>query len=288
VGTLEETHWINVFNLPEAIPPRYAPTSVAAMSQTQNRCRELAGRSGREIMVCLNHPNWRWNATAEDIAASPLEFMEIHTALNSCRNSGDDLRASVERMWDIVLTLRLGRMNAPPILGLVTDDAHAYTHHHHLLGNWALPGRAWVVVRSERLTPPAILDALGRGEFYGSTGITLEALDVDARGICLSIQVAAGVQYTTRFIGARRGCDLGSEAVRDGEGTELRTTRRYSRDIGAIFAEQSGPQAAYEFSGDELYVRAVVTCDASHSNPSYQGQFQQAWTQPVLPSKISP
>jgi hypothetical protein len=283
-GTLEETHWINTFNLPEAIPPQYAPTSVTAMDQTLRRCRELAARSGRPLLVSLNHPNWRWNATAEDIAAGPLEFMEIHTALNSCRNTGDCLHACAERIWDIVLTLRLGRMNRPPVFGLVTDDAHAYTPDHHLLNNWALPGRAWMVVRSASLTPAAILASIQRGDFYGSTGVTLSDLDVDGRAIRLSIEPQEGSTYITRFIGTRRGCDTASEPVCDADATVMRTTRRYSEEVGLVLATQSGIHAAYHFAGDELYVRAVVTSDTPHSNPSHEGQLQQAWVQPAIPS----
>ncbi len=282
-GTLEETHWINAFNLPHAVPPQYAPTSVDAMGTTLERCQELARRNGRETLVSLNHPNWRWNARAEDIAACrPLECMEIHTALNSCRNAGDELRASTERIWDIVLTLRLGEMGAPRVLGLVTDDAHAYTADHHLMGNKAMPGRAWIMVRSPRLSPASILRAIRCGDFYGSSGVSLEALSIDARGIRFQIHAADGVRYGTRFVGTRRGYDRSRSPVRDADGSPLRTTARFSADVGATLHETDSLAPGYEFAGDELYVRAVVTSDAVHPNPSHDGQYQQAWTQPVI------
>ena len=46
-------------------------------------------------------------------------------------------------------------------------------------------------------------------------------------------------------------------------------------------SEQTGTAAKYQLSGDELYVRAVVTSDRDHPNPSFRNQKEQAWTQPV-------
>ena len=58
-------------------------------------------------------------------------------------------------------------------------------------------------------------------------------------------------------------------------------TRIYSPDVGRTLAIVTGEKAVYELTGDELYVRAVVTSSVDHVNPSYDGQKKQAWTQPV-------
>jgi hypothetical protein len=42
-----------------------------------------------------------------------------------------------------------------------------------------------------------------------------------------------------------------------------------------------GLSANYELTGQELYVRAVVTSSAPPRDPSFAGQRRQAWTQPV-------
>ena len=39
---------------------------------------------------------------------------------------GDETHAGVERMWDIINTLRIGEMGAAPVYGLATDDSHNY------------------------------------------------------------------------------------------------------------------------------------------------------------------
>ena len=58
-------------------------------------------------------------------------------------------------------------------------------------------------------------------------------------------------------------------------------TRIYSEDVGAVLATVSGIQPTYQFKGDELYVRAVVTSTKPHVDPTLPKQTEQAWTQPV-------
>jgi hypothetical protein len=42
-----------------------------------------------------------------------------------------------------------------------------------------------------------------------------------------------------------------------------------------------GAKPRYTLSGDELYVRAVVTSRKPHPRPTFKGQTEQAWTQPI-------
>jgi hypothetical protein len=48
-----------------------------------------------------------------------------------------------------------------------------------------------------------------------------------------------------------------------------------------VLATVKGATPAYQLTGDELYVRAIVTSTKPHDDPSFKGQLQQAWTQPV-------
>jgi hypothetical protein len=43
----------------------------------------------------------------------------------------------------------------------------------------------------------------------------------------------------------------------------------------------AGLAPRYELTGDELYVRAVVTSSKPPHDPSFKDQREQAWTQPV-------
>jgi len=67
----------------------------------------------------------------------------------------------------------------------------------------------------------------------------------------------------------------------DVQGQPIRSSRKYSADIGHVLATVSGPSPSHQLTGEELYVRAVVTSSKPHHDPSFEGQHQQAWTQPV-------
>ncbi len=280
VDDWSQTHWINVFNTPEAVAPQHDPdSSPRAMGRTLDAARSLGASSRSEVLVFLNHPNFGWNATAEDIVAvEGLRHMEIYTALNMCATHGDELHCPVERIWDVALTLRLAA-GGDVIYGLATDDCHAYARHFEL-GDTALPGRAWICVRSEQLSPEHVLGAANRGDYYCSSGVVLEEVEMRDDGISLAIRPKQGVRYTTRFIGTPRGVDVSSEPVLDPAGEQVRTTRVYSEQIGQVLSETDDLSPSYTFEGHELYVRAVVTSDVAHLNPTAEGDFEKAWSQP--------
>ncbi len=49
-----------------------------------------------------------------------------------------------------------------------------------------------------------------------------------------------------------------------------------------MLKEVAGLKADYNFKGDELYVRAVITSSKKKENPYRKGEFETAWTQPVV------
>ncbi|MDA0338164.1 MAG: hypothetical protein O2782_23590 [bacterium] len=288
VDDWSQTHWINVFNTKEAVAPQHDPhSSAGAMQATLAAAQQMGAASGSEVLVFLNHPNFGWNATAEDIAAvTGLRHIEIYTALNMCSTFGDDLHGPVERLWDVALTLRLTRGDAV-IFGLATDDCHAYTHHFEF-GDTALPGRAWICVRADELATEPILGAINRGDYYCSSGVILDEVEITSDAIALRIQPQEGVGYVTRFIGTPRGVDLSSTPVCDASGREVRTTGAYSDQIGQVLHETTELNPTYNCTGNELYVRAVVTSTRPHPNPTGPGDFEKAWTQPAQPCDPHP
>ena len=54
---------------------------------------------------------------------------------------------------------------------------------------------------------------------------------------------------------------------------------------GRQLREADADPAVYEFSGDELYVRATVVSDRDHPNPYAEGDKEMAWVQPVQPGE---
>ena len=109
------------------------------------------------------------------------------------------------------------------------------------------------------------------GRFYASTGVTLTKVHRDEEGgeLRFEIEPAEGVRYTTRIIGTRRG----------NEGDPAK--------VGEVLATIEGHSVRYSLQEDEWYIRATVTSDRPHPRASYEGQLEQAWTQPVWATPAS-
>jgi hypothetical protein len=221
--------------------------------------------------------------TAEDLAAVVSErFFEVYNGHPGVNQPGDKDHVAIEALWDIANTIRMGQLEAPPLLGVATDDSHDY----HGQGGSRV-GRGWIMVRARYLTPEHLIRAIKAGDFYASSGVSLGDVQFDeASGLLkLDIEAEEGVTYATQFIGTPRDYDQTSKPRADAEGKPLPVTREYSSDVGMVFATVEGPHPQYQLTGDELYVRAVVTSSKPPVDPSYKGQMQQAWTQPVTKKK---
>jgi hypothetical protein len=233
------------------------------------------------MMVHLNHPNFGFAITAEDLAEVISEhFFEIYNGHPGVNQQGDSSHASVEKIWDIANTIRVARLDAPPLFGIATDDSHEY---HGASGSH--PGRGWIMVQSRYLTPEHLLRAIKAGNFYASSGVSLKGFSFDSATGEYRIEIAGkpGVQYTTDFVGTLADSSLESEPATDKEGKPIRATRKYSGEIGKTLATVGGETPSYRLTGKELYVRAIVTSSQPPADPSFKGQKQQAWVQPVVP-----
>jgi hypothetical protein len=270
---------LNATNLQELIAPLGGRTVVEAIENNLRAAEEQAKRTGREIFVHLNHPNWGYAITAEEMATVLREqFFEVYNGHPGINHLGDEHHPGTERLWDIANTIRLGQLAAPPLYGLATDDSH---NHHGEKGS--RPGRGWIMVRAANLEAETLIQAIKAGDFYASSGVTLRDVRYDPETTLLQIDIEPdpGAQYTTQFIGTKLGYDPASAPRVDAEGKPIRSTRKYSADIGQVLATVPGASPSYHLTGNELYVRAVVTSTKPHHDPSFKGQHQQAWTQPV-------
>lgn len=221
---------INGLGLREVVMPNRLSGAVATLQKNIDDVRAKGG------VPQLNHPNFGWALTAADIRQlKNINLMEVYNGHPLVNNLGGGGSPSVEVIWDELLT---GGMM---IYGIADDDSHTFTRPGDRTA--ALPGQAWVYVRAAELTPDAILAALDRGDFYGSTGVELEELLIDRTGISIKIKPARASRYRVEFIG--KG--------------------------GRVVAETIENPAIYKFKGDEGYVRAKI----------YESNGKLAWTQPV-------
>ena len=270
---------INAIHLKELIRPQGGATVVEAIRNNLLAIQEQSKRVGRPMIAQLNHPNFYYAVTAEDLSAvAEAEFFEVYNGHPSVNNEGDQIHADTERLWDIANTLRIAQMNTPPLYAVAVDDSH----HFRGSGNSG-PGRGWVMVRSTRLTPEAILTAMRDGDFYASNGIELEklAFDPQSRRLEIAVKPKPGATYTIEFIGTRKGFDPTTRPVEAPNVDPDRVTRIYSDEVGEVLKTVEGPSAVYEFDGDELYVRAVVRSNLPAERAAHDGVFQTAWIQPV-------
>lgn len=271
---------MNATNVQDVIPPHGGDSVYDVIQNNTNAVLAQRERTGQPIFVHVNHPNFGWGVTAEDLARVRGEnFFEVYNGHPTVYNTGDGVHASTERIWDIILTRRLTELDLPLMYGIATDDGHSY---HKIPSRASEPGRGWVMVLAAELTPAALIENLEKGRFYASSGVVLSRVVSDDKGLTLEIAGEKGAEYTIEFIGTNVGFDPQSSPVLDKDGKELEVTRRYSDDIGRVLAKSTGTSASYQFQGDELYVRARITSSKLHPNPSQPGDFQQAWVQPAL------
>lgn len=272
---------VNAINLRDPVRPVDGGSVLETITINLRQVAEQRKKTGRLMIAFLNHPNFRWAVRAEDMLGVPeLRFFEVYNGHPAVRNYGDALHASCERVWDITLALRLGKLGLPVVYGLATDDAHGY--HEFGVGR-VNPGRGWVMVRAAHLTAESVVRALEAGDFYASTGVVLDAVVREGDTLRLVVRGEPGVTYRTEFIATMKDAPLDATAMRDAQGQERPVTGVYSPEIGKVVAVSEGLKPTYKLTGRELYVRAKVVSSKPHPNPFAAGDVEVAWTQPVVP-----
>lgn len=270
---------VNAFNLATAILPGGGATPRDRIAGNLAAVEQQRTETGRTIVAIVNHPNFVWALTAEDLAAIPyVRLFEVFNGHTMVNNAGDSLHASTERIWDVALSLRHAA-GLSPLFGVATDDAHDFREYGDTISR---PGRGWVMVRAPELTADAIADALSAGDFYASTGVTIRREDHDERRVRIEIESQPGAVYRTQFIGTRMATPLAARPVTDAAGDTIRTTRIHDDGIGVVLAEVEGTSAEYVFRGDERYVRAKVISSLPQIDPTTGKRMgrQTAWLQP--------
>ncbi len=185
-------------------------------------------------IASIAHPNYRWAFDHREISqVTGATCFEVFTTDSNVDGAPGKYRT--EEIWDGVLT------SGRPIWGVAVDDTH---HYHDFTPAHFNPGRGWIMVRAAELTQEAVVGAMEEGDFYASTGVMLDELEVSDDAVSLKVHQFEDWLYTVTFVGQG----------------------------GTVFAQTTGTEAEYRFRGDEGYIRATVTC----SNPV------KAWTQPVF------
>ena len=156
----------------------------------------------------LNHPQDPIVNANDFLATEGLNHLEVFNG-----NRPEDTPAT-EILWDSVLSSPSGR----PVFAVASDDNHY---------KQVNVGRGWIMVKSPKLTKEDIVENIRNGNFYASTGITLN--DYQATKSSITIDSENGNSIT--FIGKN----------------------------GSVLNKVNGKKATYTIQGNELYVRAKIT-----------------------------
>jgi hypothetical protein len=231
----------------------WPPASGSSRFEIYHRALEAARRMGG--IAQLNHPNFHYAADAPLItllARSGLTLLEIaNRSWDSNDVPADKGAPSTEAIWDAVWTA------GATVYGTATDDAHHYDDARAAgaRGDGVFPGDlGFVMVRAEK-DPAAIRAAIARGDFYASTGVLLDRVEIHADRLEVHVAARSAGAHTFTFVGAG----------------------------GRVLARAKGREASFALERARGgYVRAVVE-DAGG---------RRAWTQPVrvpaAPSSAAP
>jgi hypothetical protein len=245
---------LNGFNMPIVVKPTGGATVAECLAANVQAINKALQPVGFPEWVVVNHPNFGWGLTADDIAKCGTRFFEVYNGHPSVRNYGDKDHPGTETIWDEVNKWRIDH-GEKLLYGTATDDTHQYEKYG--VGN-ANPGRGWTQVKTNELTPAALYKAMCNGDFYASTGVELIDFQSDKKGISIKVKPEKGIKYTIEFIGWLAG-----------------------KDKPEILKMVNGTKGSYRTTGKELFVRAIVISGKAKENPFAEGDKEMCWLQPV-------
>lgn len=158
----------------------------AVQEPAVDRQRVLDFITARGGLAVFNHPNWQWhfNHFPQELmqSLSGATGIEIYNAVID-RLEGTALATD---RWDRLLS------QDKWVWGFANDDSH-YP---------ADDGRAWNMVQWDADMPPTaggILDALRKGRFYASTGVSIDTIQIDGPTLHVAATDAQSIRFVTRW-----------------------------------------------------------------------------------------
>lgn len=222
---------INGLNVEKLITEQKGESVVDVLQKAVDAIRAAKG------IPHINHPNFGWAITLAELKqVENYRLFEIYNGHPLVNNFGGGDKPGLEQIWDSILSS--GKL----IYGIAVDDAHDFKK--PLNNSASLPGKGWIFVRTDKLTPNSILQALEYGDFYASTGVELNDYQLNRQTIKITIKEQRWSKYRIQFIGKN----------------------------GRILKETIDNPAIYKIRGNEGYVRARIL----------ESNGKMAWTQPTM------
>ncbi|WP_339793186.1 histidinol-phosphatase [uncultured Imperialibacter sp.] len=248
---------LNVTNVKELIGAQEGSSVSDVLQKSIDAVAAQRQATGQPMIIHINHPNFYFAITLDDmISLNGERFFEVFNGHPMVNNYGDSTHIGMEEMWDRINIAYLAA-GKPLMYGVATDDSHNY----HMFGDaYSNSGRGWVMVQADSLRPASLIEAMEAGDFYGSTGVTLNGIVREGNKLKVDVAAEEGVAYTIQFIGVKNG-----------------------EEMSSVLMEKKGMAAEFELTEDIVFVRAKVVSDKYKENPFKEGDFETAWTQPVTP-----
>ena len=247
---------LNVTNVKELIGAQEGSSVSDVLQKSIDAVAAQRQATGQPMIIHINHPNFYFAITLDDmISLNGERFFEVFNGHPMVNNYGDSTHIGMEEMWDRINIAYLAA-GKPLMYGVATDDSHNY----HMFGDaYSNSGRGWVMVLADSLRPTSLIEAMEAGDFYGSTGVTLSGISRERNKVRVEVGAEEGVAYTIQFIGVKKG-----------------------EEMSSVLMEKKGIAAEFDLTEDIVFVRAKVVSDKYKENPFKEGDFETAWTQPVV------
>jgi hypothetical protein len=166
--------------------------------------------SAQGAIPFINHPRY------SQIPISALQIiekmknnlfhMEIYNGVTVGQAGPDDIS-----VWDSVLTT--GRL----MYGVASDDSHKESNQ----------GKGWIMVYSSSNQTDSLVEAIRRGDFYASSGVSLDTISYSSSKI---------------FVKSKNGNSI-----------------KFIGKNGSVLKTFEGQEATYTITGEEIYVRAEIS-----------------------------
>lgn len=247
---------VNATNIRNLIGAQTGSNVAEVMQKAVSAVIRQREETGVPMFPHINHPNFGFGVSLDDMIALKGErFFEVYNGHPLVNNYGDSSHIGTEEMWDRINIAYTARKQ-PLMLGLATDDSHNY---HQFGKTFSNSGRGWVMVRASALTPETLIGAMEAGDFYASSGVTLEDVTFTNNVLNVKIKAEPGVNYTIEMVAAKKG-----------------------KDNSAVVKTFAGSSASFKVTKAYQFVRARITSSKLKENPFQEGDREMAWTQPVV------
>lgn len=282
----------NALNITTNQPFIQEETVQKAVQAQLDGLEKIAATSKTPNLLIVNHPAWPFFDVDPEMLAD-IKELRLYELCNASAAPAQHVLNShmwtFESFFDILTTLRL-KKGWEPIYGTASDDVHNYAPDRKPTDrNKCYPRQGWIMVRAKDLSNTTLIQALSKGDFYCSTGVTLDLLEFNPSTKTLSIKVKpeAGTTYTIRFNGSPKDVSIvpkdTEEEAQLKKATKKRNVRIYESRLGQVLQTVNGTEASYTLKATDLYVRATITSSKKALPPeSYEPEFETAWTQPCF------